>query len=58
MKKRFTEEQIVQILKEGQAGSIKETCRRYGISEPTFFNWRSKYSGMGVPEVRSVCTGK
>ena len=54
MKKRFTEEQIIQILKEGQAGSIKETCRRHGIREPTYFCWRSKYSGMGVTEIRRL----
>lgn len=54
MKKRFTEEQIVKILREGESGTIKEVCRRYGISEVTFYNWRNKYSGIGVPEVRRL----
>ena len=54
MKKRFTEEQIVKILQEGSSGTIKETCRRQGISEATFFNWRNRYSGMGIPEVRRL----
>jgi putative transposase len=54
MKKRYTEEQIVRILQEGQSGKINETCRRHGISEQTFFNWRNKYTGMGVQEIRRL----
>jgi putative transposase len=54
MKKRYTEEQIVRILQEGQSGKINETCRKYGVSEATFFNWRNKYTGMGVPEIRRL----
>jgi putative transposase len=55
MKKRYTEEQIVQILKEGETGGkISDVCRRYGVSEGTYFRWKSKYSGIGVPEVRRM----
>jgi putative transposase len=54
MRKRYTEEQIVKILQEGQGGKINEICRRHGISETTFFNRRNKYSGVGVPEVRRL----
>jgi putative transposase len=54
MKKRYTEEQIVRILKEGESGKIGDICRKYGISDATFFNWRNKYSGMGISEVRRL----
>jgi putative transposase len=54
MRKRYTEEQIVKILQEGQGGKINEVCRRHGISEQTFFNWRNKFSGMGIPEIRRL----
>jgi len=55
MKKRYSEEQIVRILQEAQSGGkVMEICRRHGIAEGTFFRWRSKYSGVGVPEVRRM----
>jgi putative transposase len=55
MKKRYTEEQIVGILKEADAGAkVDDLCRRKGISQGTFFRWRSKYSGVGIPEVRRM----
>ena len=54
-KKRFTEEQIIAVLKEAEAGArTKELCRRHGISEPTFYNWNAKYAGMTVSEARRV----
>ena len=47
--KRFTEEQIIGVLKEAEAGAkTKELCRKHGISEATFYNWKAKYSGMTV----------
>jgi len=56
MKKgRFTEEQIVKIIQQHEAGmKVGEICREHGISEQTFRNWRSKYSGMAVSEVRRL----
>ena len=53
--KRFSEEQIIGVLKEAEAGAkTKELCRRHGISEPTFYNWKAKYAGMTVSEVRRL----
>jgi putative transposase len=53
--KRFAEEQIIGVLKEAEAGGkTKELCRKHGISEATFCNWKSKYSGMTVSEARRL----
>jgi len=55
MKKRFTEGQIIGILKEREAGiSVKELVRKYGISDMTFYRWKSKYGGMEVSEARRL----
>ena len=52
---RFSEEQIIGILKEHQAGlSARELCRKHGISDATFYTWRKKYGGMEVSEVRRL----
>jgi len=52
---RFTEEQIIGILKEHQAGhSASDLCRRHGISDATFYSWRKKYGGMEVSEARRL----
>ena len=55
-KKRYSEEQIVKILREGERDdkTIGEISRSYGISENTFYNWRKKFGGMSVPDVRRL----
>lgn len=54
-KSRFTEEQIIGILKEHQAGmSAAELCRKHGISDATFYNWRSKFGGMEVSDAKKL----
>jgi len=54
-KSRFSEEQIIGILKEHQAGlAVAEICRRHGISDATFYTWRSKYGGLEVSEAKRL----
>jgi putative transposase len=54
-KSRFSEEQIIGVLKEHQAGlPAAELCRRYGISDATFSTWRSKYGGLEVSEAKRL----
>ena len=54
-KSRFTEEQIIGILKEHQAGlSAAAVCRKHGISDATFYKWRSKFGGMEVSDARKL----
>ena len=52
---RFTEEQIIGILKEHEAGAkTADLCRKYGISEATFFKWKAKFGGMEVSDARKL----
>lgn len=52
---RFNEEQIIGILKEHQAGlNAADLCRKHGVSEPTFYKWRSKYGGMEVSDANRL----
>ncbi len=52
---RFTQEQIIGVLKEHQAGaSASDLCRKHGISDATFYAWRSKYGGMDVSDARRL----
>ena len=54
-RKRFSEEQIIAVLKEVQAGAtIADTCRRHGISDATYYNWKSKYGGLEVSELKRL----
>jgi putative transposase len=54
-KSRFTDEQIISILKQSDAGaSTKKLCRKHGISPNTFYAWRKKFGGMDVPEARRL----
>ena len=54
-KSRYSEAQIVGILKEHQAGlGAAELCRKYGISDATFYKWRSKYGGLEVSEAKRL----
>lgn len=54
-KTRFTETQIVSILKQQEGGlSVKDICREHSISEATFYNWKSKYGGMEASDVRRL----
>jgi len=53
--KRYSEEQILSILREGEAGaSAREICRRHGISEQTFYRWRRKYGGLELSELHRL----
>ncbi|MCK5506839.1 MAG: transposase [Thermodesulfovibrionia bacterium] len=55
MKKRFTEEQIIRILKETEGhGNVREVCRQHNITEQTFYRWRNKYGDMEVNDARRL----
>ena len=54
-RKRFTEEQIIGVLREHELGAkTADLCRKHGISEATFYNWKSKYGGLDVSEARRL----
>jgi putative transposase len=55
-KSKFTESQIVFALRQAETGTrVDEVCRKIGISEATFYNWKKKYGGLGVSELRELC---
>ena len=56
MKKRFTEAQVIGILRQADADGvvIRELCRKHNITEQTFFRWRNKYGGMSIPDARRL----
>ncbi len=56
MKKRHSEEQIIRILREAEAGNvpIRDICKQHNISEQTFYRWRDKFGGMDVPDARRL----
>ena len=52
---RFTEEQIIQILNEAQAGmKVEELCRKHGIAAPTYYSWKAKFGGMTLSETKRL----
>jgi putative transposase len=54
-RKKYTEEQIIQVLKEGEAGTpVAELCRKHGMSDATYYNWKSKYSGMTASDLKRL----
>ena len=55
MKNRFTEEQIIGVLKEVEVGmKVAEVCRKHGISEATYYNWKAKFGGMTVSDAQRL----
>ena len=54
-KKRFSETQIIKILQEGEAGvMVEDLCRKHGVGKSTYYNWKSKYGGMSVQELKRL----
>ena len=52
---RFSEEQIIGVLKEAEAGvAVRDLCRKHGISEPTYYSWKSKYGGMAASDLKRM----
>jgi len=53
--RQYTEEQIINILKEGEAGAkVSDLCRKYGMSDATYYNWKAKYSGMTASDLKKL----
>jgi putative transposase len=53
--KRYTEEQIIAVLKEGEAGAkVAELCRKYGMSDASYYNWKAKYAGMTISDLKRL----
>jgi putative transposase len=55
VRKRYTEEQIIAVLREGEAGAkVADLCRKYGISDATYYNWKARYAGLTVSELKRL----
>ncbi len=55
VRKKYTEEQIIAVLREGEAGAkVSDLCRKYGMSDATYYNWKAKYAGLTVSELKRL----
>ena len=55
VRKRYTEEQIIAVLREGEAGArVADLCRKYGMSDATYYNWKARYAGLTVSELKRL----
>jgi len=53
--RQYTEEQIIAVLKEAEAGApVSELCRKYGMSDATYYNWKAKYAGLTVSDLKKL----
>ena len=53
--RQYTEEQIIAVLREGEAGAgVSDLCRKYGMSDATYYNWKAKYAGLTVSELKRL----
>ncbi len=54
-KRRFTEQQIIKVLKQVDGGrSVQDVCREYGVSQATYYNWKAKYGGMETSDIKRL----
>ena len=55
VRKKYTEEQIIAVLREGEAGAkVADLCRKYGMSDATYYNWKAKYAGLTVSDLKRL----
>ena len=55
VRNRYTEEQIIAVLREGEAGAkVADLCRKYGMSDATYYNWKARYAGLTVSELKRL----
>ena len=54
MKRRYNEAQIVRILSEAAKGNVAAVCRKYGVSDATYYNWKAKYGGMAPSDLKRM----
>jgi len=53
--RKYTEEQIIAVLREGEAGArVADLCRKYGMSDATYYNWKAKYAGLTISELKRL----